>query len=302
MLGSAGIQIALGKREGRSPSLYFTGDIGRAGAPILRDPAPIPACDVLLCESTYGGRVHEPVMDAKERMIEAIRRTYDRGGKVIIPAFSVGRTQTLVYFMHEQMIAGSLPRFPIFIDSPLAVNATEVFKMHPDCYDAEARAFHKVTGDILGHNAVTYIREVEESKALNERRNSCTIISASGMCEAGRIRHHIKNNIGDVRNTILLPGFQAEGTLGRRLIDGAKEITLFHETHAVRSEIVQIHGFSGHADQADLLRHLTPLASPSRRVFLVHGEPEQSTPLAERLKAMTWSDVVVTERGMRVPL
>lgn len=283
MLGSAGIELNFAKRNGSTPTLYYSGDVGRPDKPIIRDPRPYPECDAYICESTYGARLNEPVDDAKQRLVEVVVRTLERGGKVIIPAFSVGRTQTIVYFIHEQMVAGNLPRIPVFIDSPLAVNATEVFKMHPECYDAEARAFHRVTGDILGHGCCTYIRDVEESKALHRRRKPCVIISASGMCEAGRIRHHIKNNIRNKKNTILFPGHQARNTLGRKIVEGAERITLFHEELPIRAEIVQIHGFSGHADQADLLRMFESSAYRDKRVFLVHGEPDQSEVLEDKL-------------------
>lgn len=299
MLGSAGIEMAFGKRNGATPSLYFTGDIGRPDKPILRDPAPLPACDYIICESTYGGRVNERVADAKETLIQVIRRTYARGGKVIIPAFSVGRTQTIVYFMNEQISAGNLPNYPIYVDSPLAVNATEVFRMHPECYDAEARRLLEKHGDILGAGRCTYIRDRDASIALHDRRDPCTIISASGMCEAGRIRHHLRNNIRNSKNTILLPGFQAQHTLGRRLADGVKEITLFHEELDVKAEVVQLHGFSGHADQADLLRMLTPLAKTAKAVSLVHGEPEQSAALTLLLRDAGFANVECAELGMR---
>jgi metallo-beta-lactamase family protein len=302
MLGSSGVQLAFAKRNGETPSLYYTADVGRRDKPILRDPREFPKCDAIICESTYGARVTEPVLDAEHQLAEVVNRTHERGGKVIIPAFSVGRTQTIVYFLHEQMVMGKIPRLPVFIDSPLAANATEVFKMHPECYDAEARAFHKVTGDILGHACCTYIRDVEESKALHRRRRPCVIISASGMCEAGRIRHHIKNNIRSKKSTILIPGFQAANTLGRKLVEGARKIRLFHETFPVRAEVVQIPGFSGHADQADLLRMLTPLANNGRRLFLVHGEDEQSAALRDKLRGMQFASVEIAERGQRVTL
>lgn len=302
MLGSAGIELAFAKRNGHTPSLYYTGDVGRPDKPILRDPRSFPQCDAIISESTYGGRVSEQVDDAIEHLAEVVNRTCERGGKVIIPAFSVGRTQTIVYSLHEQMVAGTIPRLPVYIDSPLAVNATEVFKMHPECYDAEARAFHRVTGDILGHECCTYIRNVEESKALHRRRRPCVIISASGMCEAGRIRHHIKNNIRSRKNTILIPGWQAAHTLGRRLADGAEKITLFHQKMPVRAEVVQIHGFSGHADQNDLLRLLSPLAGNGRRVFLVHGETDQSEVLAGKLREKGVTDVTVATRGQCIEL
>ncbi|GMU82589.1 MAG: Ysh1p: subunit of polyadenylation factor I [Planctomycetota bacterium] len=302
MLGSAGIRLEFGKRNGRTHSLFFTGDVGRLHAPILRDPAPFPECDSIICESTYGGRVNEQVADAKEQMLAVVERTFARGGKVIIPAFSVGRTQTIVYFVHQWILAGRIPRIPVFIDSPLAVNATEVFKMHPDCYDADAREFQRKTGDMLGGECCEYIRDVEESKALHRRREPCIIISASGMCEAGRIRHHIKNNITEARNTILIPGYQAVNTLGRRLADGVKTISLFNDEYTVRAEVVQIHGFSGHADQADLLRMLAPLEGKTRRVMLVHGEPDQSGALAAKLRGNRLGEIIVAQRDQRLAL
>lgn len=302
MLGSAGIELAFAKRNGHTPSLYFSGDVGRRDKPILRDPKPFPECDAVICESTYGGRVNEHVDNAIEQLVRVVNRTYERGGKVIIPAFSVGRTQTIVYALHEQMVAGTIPRLPVYIDSPLAVNATEVFKMHPECYDAQARAFHRVTGDILGNGCCTYVRGVDESKALHRRRRPCIIISASGMCEAGRIRHHIKNNIRNKKNTILIVGFQAQYTLGRKLADGEPKIKLFHETYPVRAEVVQIHGFSGHADQTDLLKLLTDVSRRAGRLFLVHGEPDQSQTLAARLRDGGAAQVVLANRGQRAEL
>lgn len=302
MLGSTGIELTFAKRNGHTPSLYFTGDVGRPDKPILRDPRAFPECDAIICESTYGGRVNEQVNDAKVQLIDIVNRTYERGGKVIIPAFSVGRTQTIVYFLHEQIVAGTIPRLPVYIDSPLAVNATEVFKMHPECYDAEARAFQRATGDILGHGCCTYIRDVEESKALHRRRRPCVIISASGMCEAGRIRHHLKNNIRSKKNTILIPGFQARHTLGRRLADGADKINLFHQKMPVRAEVVQVHGFSGHADQTDLLHMLAPLAGKGKRVFLVHGEEDQSEVLASKLRETGAANITVATHGQRIEL
>jgi len=299
MLGSAGVELSFARHNGDAPTLYFTGDIGRPDKPILRDPAELPACDVMICESTYGGRVNERVEDAMATLIEVVGRTYERGGKVIVPAFSVGRTQTIVYAMRQAMTAGKLPRELIYIDSPLAVNATEVFKMHPECYDGEARALHRDSGDILGGSCCVYIRDVEESKALHGRKGPFTIISASGMCEAGRIRHHLRNNLGNKKNTILIPGFQAAHTLGRRLADGADKVRLFHEELPVRAEVVQLHGFSGHADQADLLRLLEPHAAAVERLFLVHGEEDQSAALAEKLRPLGFASVEVAQRGLR---
>ncbi|MBK9128578.1 MAG: MBL fold metallo-hydrolase [Phycisphaerales bacterium] len=303
MLGSAGVRLELKKNgNGAATSLFFTGDVGGPDKPIIRDPAPLPEVEYVLSESTYGGRNHETVDEARETLRDAVKRTLDRGGKVVIPSFAVGRTQTLVYYLHQMMVAKELPRVRVYVDSPLAVDATAIFKLHPECYDAEARAFHKVTGDILGGSCCTYIQTVEQSKALHGRDEPCVIISASGMCEAGRVRHHIKNNIEDPRNTILFPGFQAAETLGRRLIEGAKKITLFHEEYQVRAQVVQIHGFSGHADQAELLALLSPRARSAASLFLVHGEPDQASALAQQARRAGYRRAEAGQRGQSVKL
>lgn len=302
MLGSAHVQIAIERRGGEETSLLFTGDVGRPNAPILRDPTPFPPSATVICESTYGARVNESVDEAKERIRDVVKRTYERGGKVIIPAFSVGRTQTITYFLHELMEAGEIAAHPVFVDSPLAVSASEVFKLHPECYDQDARTFHARTGDMLGNGCCTYIRDVEESIRLHARRSPCTIISASGMCETGRILHHLKNNIEKPKNTVLIPGYQAANTLGRRLADGVKKVNIFHESYDVRAEVVQIHGFSGHADQSDLMRMLLPLRDSARRVYLVHGEPDQSDALAAKLRESRFPSVECPSMGERVEL
>lgn len=302
MLGSAGIRLAFAKENGRTPSLYFTGDLGRPNKAIIRDPRPLPPCETLICESTYGGRVNETPEKAEEELARVVKHTYDRGGKVIIPAFSVGRTQSIVYHLHEQIVAGRIPPHPVFVDSPLAVDATEVFLMHPECYDAEARQLEALTGNLFGPPWCNYIRDVEQSKKLHAKKGPLTIISASGMCEAGRIRHHIKNNIDDPRNTILIAGYQAANTLGRRLADGAKEINLFHETYRVRARVVQIHGFSAHADENDLLALLEPVKRDTKRIFLVHGEQDARTALADKLQRRGFKHVEPARSGRRVAL
>ncbi len=301
MLGSAGVELAFGKHAGNNASLFFTGDVGRRDKPILRDPAGFPQCETLICESTYGARVNESVGDARVILEEVVKRTVDRGGKVIIPAFSVGRTQTIVYYLQEMMDAGRLPCIPVYVDSPLSVNATEVFRMHPEVYDRDARALQLRTGEILRNQCMIYIRDVEQSKALHGRREPSIIISSSGMCEAGRIRHHLKNNIRDSRNTVFIPGYQAAHTLGRRLADGADEVRIFHEEFRVEAEVVQVHGFSGHADQADLLRMIEPLRGVAKRILLVHGEDEQRQVLADLLRDRGFNAELPTP-GMRVAL
>ncbi len=302
MLGSAGVQVNFAKRDGQAPSLYFSGDVGRPNKPILRDPKPFPACDTIICESTYGNRQNESAEKARESLIGIVKRTYDRGGKVIIPAFSVGRTQTIAYHLQEEIVAGNIPGYPVYIDSPLACNASEVFMMHPECYDDQAQMLKATSGQLLGPSCCTYVRDVKESKALHDKKGPFTIISASGMCEAGRIRHHIKNNVEDPKNAILIAGYQAGYTLGRRLAEGAKEINLFHEKYQVRAEVVQIHGFSAHADQQDLLTFLTPLADESRRVCLVHGEEDQRAVLATKLREAGFGEVVQATPDLRFRL
>lgn len=302
MLGSSSVSLEVDTGGGSARSVFFSGDVGRPHTPILRDPTPFPKASFVLCEATYGGRVNEPVSDAREKFVAIVKETFDRGGKVIIPAFSVGRTQTIMYFLHEAMAAGLLHHLPIFVDSPLALNATEVFRTHPECFDKETRQLQQTAGDPFGLSCCTYIRDVEESKRLNLRKDPCVIISASGMCEAGRIRHHIKNNVEEPKNSLLFVGYQAANTLGRRLVEGAKSITLFHEEYRVRCQVAQIHGFSGHADQADLLRAFEPLRDAANDVYLVHAEPEQSNILADMLRDRGFQHVALAKRGRRVAL
>lgn len=304
MLGSAGIELEISEKGKPTRRVYFTGDVGRRNKPIIRDPSAFPFVDAVICESTYGNRLHETVDDAKQMLTDVVQSAVERGGKVIIPAFSVGRTQSIVYYLREQMLEGALPTIPIYVDSPLSVNATEIFRLHPECYDDEAIEMQQMTRDILGGSNLTYIRDVDESKALHRRRKPCVIISASGMCEFGRIRHHLKNNITSPKNTILLPGFQAAHTLGRRLAEGAERVNIFHEEYRVQAQVHQLDGFSGHADQRELIQLLKPLIkrNPHLDVYLVHGEPEQSTALAEELSKNTLGAVEVAQRDRSVKL
>src|SRR5438552_2368177 len=214
LLGSATVAVHIdGPAGGRR--LTFTGDLGRPGLPILRDPDPLPACDLLISESTYGGHTHEPVDETAEQLGQVVRRTADRGGKVVVPAFAVGRTQTVVYFLHQLTSAGKLRDVPVYVDSPMAVKATEVFRAHPERFDAATLTLLAADPDLFGGRHVRYVEPVHDSIALNDLRDPCVIISASGMCEAGRILHHLKHNIEDPRSTILIAGYQADGTLGR---------------------------------------------------------------------------------------
>jgi metallo-beta-lactamase family protein len=292
LLGSAMVGLTIGDRR-----LTFTGDLGRPGVPILRDPAPVPPCDLLLSESTYGGHYHEPVDETAERLGEVVRRTAERGGKLVIPAFAVGRTQTIVYFLHQLQAAGKLPDLPVFVDSPMAVRATEVFQAHPEVFDAEAQQMVKNHPELFGAGWVRYVESVHDSIALNDRSGPCVIISASGMCESGRVLHHLKHTIEDARNTVLIAGYQAEHTLGRRIVERRPEVRILGRSFRLKADVVVLNGLSSHADHGDLLRDLGLLAADGTRVRLVHGEPDRAEKLAEGLRGIGFGDVAIPDRG-----
>jgi metallo-beta-lactamase family protein len=248
-------------------------------------------------ESTYGDRLHKPLENVSEKLAHIVNRTAGRGGKIIVPSFAVGRTQQLVLLLHQLMQANRIPSIPIFVDSPLAVNATEVFRKHPECYDQEARAFLQDGEDPFGFHRLRYIRDVTESKALNDLRGPFLVISASGMCEAGRILHHLRNNIEDSRNTILITGFQAEHTLGRKILEGNAEVPIFGEPMRLRAEVVSLDELSGHADQRELIEWMRPFAPGLKKVFLVHGEPAQGAALAQVIQREYGIETLQPSRG-----
>jgi metallo-beta-lactamase family protein len=299
LIGSAMVGLKIDGPSGQR-RLSFTGDLGRPGAPILRDPEALPPADLIISESTYGGHTHEPVTESAERLGEVVRRTFERGGQVIIPAFAVGRTQTIVLLLQQLIQAGKLPDLPVFVDSPMSVKATEVFQAHPECFDEETQALLKIQPDLFGEQHVRYIEKQNDSIALNDRHDPCIIISASGMCEAGRILHHLKHHLDDARNTVLIAGYQAEGTLGRRLVERQPAVRILGQMRQVKAEIVVLNGLSSHADHQDLLRALGPLKANSPKVRLVHGEPDRSAALAEGLKGIGFTDVVIPDRGETV--
>jgi metallo-beta-lactamase family protein len=280
ILGSSSIVLTDGKVR-----LAFSGDVGRPGLPIIRDPEPLPPVDYLIMESTYGGRKHPQPAEALSQLEETVKRTIARGGRLIVPAFAVGRTQQLVLMLHQLMNEKRIPSVPMFVDSPLAVNVTEVFRAHPECFDKETNEYLRKGEDPFGFNRLIYIRDVNESKKLNTRKGSFIVISASGMCEAGRILHHLRNNVGDSRNTVLLTGYQAENTLGRKLRDGWKSVRIFGIPAQVEAEVDSLDALSAHADAGELLDWMKPMTATLKKVFLVHGEPEQSEALAEAIHA-----------------
>lgn len=298
ILGSASVTLEVRER-GRHLRCVFSGDWGRAGAPILRDPDYPDDADVLIMESTYGDRLHADFADLAEALAVLVNEVYGRGGKIIVPAFSVGRTQALVYYLHKLWQENRIPPIPIFVDSPLSVNTTEVFRLHPECFDRETyRIFLQDGVDPFGFERLTYVRDVEASKKLNDLKTPCLIIAASGMAEAGRILHHLKHNIGSPENCVLIMGFMAEHTLGRRLAEGATEVKIFGELYERRCEVKKLDGLSAHADRDELLM-LVQRQNPQklRHIFLVHGEPQQSEPLAQRIRSLGFKNVHVPHEG-----
>jgi metallo-beta-lactamase family protein len=301
LLGSAMAHLEVERKGGPGPAtLTFTGDVGRRGQPILRDPEPVPACDLLLCECTYGGRTHEPAGRMAEVLGEVARRTAERGGKLLIPAFSLGRTQTVVLFLHQLIRAGKLPEVPVYVDSPLAAAATEVYRLHPECFDEATLEHFESDPDLFGGSRIHYVHSVEESKALNDLPGPAVIIAASGMCEAGRILHHLKHHVEDARTTILLVGYQAPETLGRRISERREEVRILDRLYKPRAEVVSLNGFSAHADHNDLLDYLGPLAGGTKKVRLVHGEPEAAEALAQALRQKGFADVEAARPGETV--
>jgi metallo-beta-lactamase family protein len=282
ILGSAAVSLRI-TENGKHTHLWFSGDIGRPGMPLLRDPQLPGNVDILMMECTYGDKPHPNPEQAFQEFREVVMRTVARGGRVIIPAFAVGRTQEIVYLLHQMCDEGLIRNVPIFVDSPLAVAASKIFKNHTDIYDNETRQFVlENRHPALDFDQLTYITDVEDSKALNTRKGPMIIISASGMAEVGRILHHLKNNIEDERNTVAIVGWQAPDTLGRRLAERQKKVRIFDEEYSVNAEVVTIGGLSAHAGQ-DLLARYALAAQPSRRLILVHGEPDAEAAFVGRI-------------------
>lgn len=295
ILGSASIVLTLDDPEThREKKLGFTGDLGRPHLPILRDPQFMGDVDALISESTYGGRFHATGDEMKSRFLEIIKRTIDNGGKLIIPAFSVGRTQEIVYKLNELKNNGSLPDIPVFVDSPLSMKATAIFRKHTECFDEETLALLRTDPDPFGFDRLTYIENVEESKKLNDAKEPCMIIAASGMCEAGRIVHHLANNIGSEKNTVLIVGYQAEHTLGRRLVEKEPIVRVFGEEYAVKCNVEVMNSFSAHADRNELMAYFDHFdRSRLKNVYLVHGDEDQSQKFASGLKEKGFANVAI---------
>ncbi|MEM1126344.1 MAG: MBL fold metallo-hydrolase [Bacteroidota bacterium] len=297
ILGSATMVLTV-KEDGRTLKVGFTGDVGNPGRPILRDPQPMDDCDVLITESTYGGKTHEPPDQSKARLRDIIQRTSQRGGKVIIPAFAVGRTQEIVHTLDHLWNEHSLPPIPVYVDSPMAVNATGIYLAHPECYDRELRDYLVDDPNPFGWERLEYIRRTEDSKALNGQQVPMVVISASGMCEAGRILHHLRNNIEDARTTILMVGYCADHTLGKRLIEQRPEIKIYGETYTRRANVEVMNSYSAHADEPGLIEFLDHVDRDRlQRTFLVHGAPERQALLKAALDERGYRQVTIPAHG-----
>jgi len=288
MLGSANVILDIHDQEqGRDLRLVFSGDIGRSGIPIIKDPAVLSdGADILIMESTYGNRQHPPYPESEKELERIVNDTYRRGGVLLIPAFAVGRTQQLVYALHKLFLKRDIPQLPIYVDSPLATRVTDIFRLHPETYDSEIREF-LLSGNhsnAFGFDTLRYTQTVEESKELNFLREPAIIISASGMMEGGRILHHLRRRIGDQKNTILVTGWQAPNTLGRKIVEGEETVKIFGEEFSLRAKVETLTGFSGHADRDELMAWAGAMQKKPARTFVVHGEEKVAVAFAESLR------------------
>jgi metallo-beta-lactamase family protein len=272
ILGSAAVTLEI-YEHGKTIMFGFTGDIGRPNRPILRDPQPMPECDYLICESTYGDRLHESQPNEMDRFLKVIKTTcIENKGKLIIPAFSVGRTQEIVYLLDQASTAGRLPPVKVYVDSPLAINATAVYGSHPECYDNQLHKYLLIDDNPFGFNNLHYIRQVEQSKALNTNGEACIIISSSGMMNAGRVKHHLFNHIEDPRNTFLIVGYCTPNTPGGKLRNGASGLKIFNQYKEVKAKVEVMDSFSAHGDRDEMKDFITNQKKKLKKIFLVHGE------------------------------
>lgn len=297
VLGSASALVDAGGRK-----ILFSGDIGRRNIPILRDPEVPADADFLVMESTYGNRDHGPIEESHAELAKVINETVARGGKIIIPSFALERTQEVVYAINRLLEAGTIQPLPVIVDSPLAVNLTHVFQQHPECFDKELLGHMRDHGDPWGFESLRYVSTVDDSRALNGAKEPMIIISASGMCEAGRIRHHLRNNIESPDNTIVIVGFQAQHTLGRRIVERRPEVNIFGVPVPLRARVEVLSGFSAHAGRAGLLEYARLAGPKLEQVFLVHGEPEAQDALADTLRKDQKLSVAIPKRGEIVSL
>ncbi len=301
ILGSAILKIDL-TEHGHRKRIIFTGDLGRKDMPILKDPHDVRSADVLITESTYGQREHREIANVEERVASFIRDTAKRRGKIIVPSFAVGRTQRILYMVHGLMRDGKIPQFPIYVDSPLAVRATQIFKRHWECFDDEMKELVRDQDDPLSFSRVTYVLEAADSKKLNRKSGPMMIISASGMCEAGRVLHHLKNSITSRRNAVMMVGFQAEHTLGRRIVERERQVRIFGQPYPLRARVAVFNEFSAHADRDELLAFAKNIRRPPQRTIVVHGNEDASLAFGRLLTKNGFPRVSVPLDGETIEL
>jgi len=283
VFGSSMIMVDT-KQNGQETKLLFSGDVGRWNKPILRDPTVFSEADYIVVESTYGDRLHESSTDIGSHLVEAILATLEAGGNIIVPSFALERAQEIIYYLNELLIAHKIPPLMVFLDSPMAVSITEVFQRHPELYDREMTKLVGLDRSPFDFPGLTMTRTQDESKAINRIKGTSIIIAGSGMCTGGRVKHHLANNISRPESTVLFIGYQARGTLGREIVDGAQKVRIFGEYHPVKARITQIPGFSAHADRDELLKWLSGLVRPPKHVFVTHGESEAATAFSNLLR------------------
>lgn len=303
ILGSSQIVLVIDDFETKKQHiLVYTGDLGRKNLPLLRDPVQVERADILMIESTYGNRFHKSVLDIENTLTELVTKTARRGGKIIIPAFALERTQEIVYYLNILFQQNKIPEIPIFVDSPLAVNLSDVFMAHPECLDAHTwKEFLTNRKNPFGFGRLKYITDVEDSKALNDYQGPAIIISSAGMCEHGRILHHLKNNISDPKNTIFIVGYMAENTLGRKLLEKQKVVKIFGDMYEVKAEIAVMDAFSAHADRSDLIDYVSHVKD-LKKIILVHGEENQGLMFKNILEEQGYKDVCTPAIGETIEI
>jgi metallo-beta-lactamase family protein len=301
LLGSSVVNLRI-KDGDRTIRIAFTGDIGRPVNRILRSPQPFPQADIIICESTYGNRLHDSTVVAEEKLLNVIKRTcVEKKGKLIIPSFSVGRTQEVIYSLNNFYNSGKLPRLKVFVDSPLSVNATNIFRLHRECFNDRMLELMETDPDPFGFNDLYFVQQVEDSKKLNDLQEPCVIISASGMMEAGRVKHHLANNISNSKNTILAVGYCSPTTLGARILRGDKEVSIFGNVYKVNADVERLDSYSGHADYNEMLQFLACQDTGKvRQVLLVHGEIDSQDFFRDKLKEKGFNQVLIPELGEEI--
>jgi metallo-beta-lactamase family protein len=292
VLGSSIIKVKVGW-NGQARSILFSGDIGRPDRPIVHDPAYVEQADYILVESTYGDRVHHERQEIKKAIAEVVNSTKKTGGKIVVPSFALERSQELLFYVNELLLEQAIPHIPVFLDSPMATSITHVFENHPELYDEEMAEYIQKHRSPFKFPGLKMTETTEESKAINRIKGTVMVIAGSGMCTGGRIKHHLVNNISRAESAIMFVGYQAVGTLGRRIVDGEKQVRILGQERLVKARVVQIHGFSAHADRDELLAWLSGLKRPPRRLFVVHGEPDSARHFGDYVRAKTGWEVTV---------